>query len=189
MPEEEFNGLPFEKQVFWLLEAVYVCGQSFAHRKFLESEAGVLDRARNWFAVKLWHWRRRRSDPNWSAELADFRIYLNTSRLTTDYKNRREGYPFMPVGQVADSKGRALGAPYDAMLIQFLIRKMGKTEAEAMEYPLALAEAHYFTALERDGGIRVLNSFETQFEEKCIELEKTMPKEELAPKPKEGKNG
>jgi hypothetical protein len=167
MPEAEFNLLPFATQVFWLLEAVYVCGQSYAHRKQLEQGAGVLDRFLNWFKVKAWHRRRRREDTDWALELANFRNYLNTARLITDYKGRRDGFPFMPIGSVPDSKGRSLGAPHDASLLQFLIRELRLTPTEAHEFPMALAEMHYLSWLEREGGIRILNAFETEFEEYC----------------------
>lgn len=174
MSEEEYNSLPTTQQIYWLIEAVYVCGQSYAFRKRLEQGAGTIDRLRNWMAVKAWHWRRRREKTDWALETANFRNYLNQGKLTTEYKHRREGFPFMPIAEALDSKGRSLGAPYDALLVSFLMREMRFTEAQAMEYPLALAEIYYLTSAERDGGVRVLNWFETQFEEKCQAMEKEM---------------
>lgn len=185
MPGEEFNFLPTTQQIFWLIEAVYVCGQSYAFRKRLEQGAGIFDRLRNWLAVKLWHRRRKKGETDWALEVANFRNYLNQGRLTTQYKERKEGFPFMPIAEALDAKGRSLGSPYDALLVSFLIREMRFTEAQAMEYPLALAEIYYLAAAERDGGVRVLNWFETQFEEKCQEMEKAMaskPKTESADK-------
>ena len=169
MPEAEFNLLPFANQVFYLLEAVYVCGQSYAHRIKLEQGAGIVDRFLNWLKVKAWHWRRKREETDWALELANFRNYLNSSRLITDFKSKREGFPFLPIVASPDAKGRPMGAPYDASLIQFLIREMRVEPKAAFEYPLALAEVNYLAWLEREGGLRILNAFEMEFEEYCRE--------------------
>jgi len=169
MPESEFNLLPFSNQVFWLLEAVYVCGQSYSHRKKLEQGAGIIDRFLNWVKVKAWHRRRKREETDWALELANFRNYLNSSRLITDFKSRREGFPFLPTIPSPDAKGRPLGAPFDACLLQFLIREFRLTPEEAHEYPLALAEAHYLSWLEREGGLRIMNAFDMEFEDYCRE--------------------
>lgn len=169
MPEADFNLLPFANQVFYLLEAVYVCGQSYAHRIKLEKGAGIIDRFLNWLKVKAWHRRRKREETDWALELANFRNYLNSSRLITDFKGQREGFPFLPTVAAPDAKGRALGAPYDTSLVQFLIRELRLSAEQAFEYPLALAEVHYLTWLEREGGLRILNAFEMEFEEYCRE--------------------
>jgi hypothetical protein len=50
-----------------------------------------------------------------------------------------------------------------------LIRELRLTQEEAHEYPLALAEVHYLSWLEREGGLRILNAFEMEFEEYCRE--------------------
>jgi len=169
MPEAEFNLLPFATQVFWLLEAVYVCGQSYAHRKTLEQGAGPIDRLINWLKVKAWHRRRKRGETDWALELANFRNYLSSSRLITEFKSRREGFPFLPTVASPDAKGRPMGAPYDVSLVQFLMRELRLTSEEAHEYPLALAEIHYLSWMEREGGLRILNAFEMEFEDYCRE--------------------
>lgn len=184
LEEDEFNALATSQQIYWLIEAVYVCGQSYAFRKRLEQGAGWFDRMRNSIAVHLWHRRRSKGETDWALEVAKFRIYLNQGRLTTEYKHRREGFPFMPIAPSLDSKGRSLGAPYDALLVSFLMRDMHLTEEQAMEYPLALAETYYLTAHERDGGVRILNLVETAFEERCQQMQK-----ELDEKAKEIVNG
>ena len=75
----------------------------------------------------------------------------------------------MPVTPAKDGTGRTLGGPYDAALLQFLIQRMRLTEAEALEYPLGLAQAHFLTYLERGGGLRILNGEELDFEDYCRE--------------------
>jgi len=183
MPESEFNLLPFANQVFHLLEAVYVCGQSYAHRKKLEQGAGPIDRLLNWIKVKAWHRRRKREETDWALELSNFRAYLNAARLVTDPKTKKDGQPFLPTASTPDAKGRALGTPYDASLLQFLIRELRVSEVDAYEYPLALAEIHYLSWLEREGAIRILNAFETEFEEYCrVENEKAAKLAEEKPK-------
>lgn len=169
MPESDFNLLPFEVQVFHLLKAVYICGQSYSHRKRLEQGAGLTARLFNWLAVKVWHWRRKREETDWALELANFRNYLGAARLITEYNDKRDGFPFLPTIAAPDAKGRALGAPHDALLIQFLVREFHLSPEAAHEHPLALAEVHYLSWLEREGGLRILNAFETEFEEYCAE--------------------
>ena len=101
----------------------------------------------------------------WSTEVAKFRNYLAASRLATEFDERRDGFPFLPVNGAPEAEGRALGGPYDAALIQFIIRELRLSISEAMEYPFGLAQAHFLVWGERQGNIRILNSDETTFRE------------------------
>jgi hypothetical protein len=171
--EQDFNALPFDKQVFWLIESVYTCAQSYAYRKRLES--GDASRLEIWwhnFKVSAWHrrWKRRKTD--WPLEIAKFKNYLAASRVITDFKEKLEGFPFIPIQPNPDAKGRELGSPYDAALIQFLISSgLCPNEAAAFEYPLARARVHYLTHLEQEGNLRVMNAFEIEFEEESARLD------------------
>lgn len=177
-PPADFNLLPFERQTFWLIEAIYTCAQSFAMRQRLEKAPGFsVARLRNRLAVWCWHRRRKRAKLNWPRETAKFQNYLASARIITEYKEKREGCPFMPTTAGPDAKGRALGAPCDAALIQFLCRELHMTEAAALEYPLGLAQAHYLTFLEREGNLRILNAFEMEFEDMTVELDLKAAKE------------
>lgn len=174
MEESDFNNIPFEKQCFWLIESVYTCAQSHAFRRRFES--GSVGHIELWWhrrKVSSWHRRRKRECPKradsvkdyWAVEIAKFRNYLNLSRVIEDFNARREGFPFLPTNSMPNSDGRALGGPYDAALIQFLTDRLGVTEAQAFEYPLARAQIHYLTWLEREGNLRILNATEMEFRE------------------------
>ncbi len=166
----EFDKLPLETKIFWLIDSVTTCNQTYAHRCKLEKSPT------RWMLFKFWRdsrrWRAMRAreqakfaDPNdyWSKEIEKFRRYLDSSRIITDYNSRRDGFPFLPCGSMADAKGRALGGPYDATLTQFLIKaRLCTDSASAMEYPFALAEIHYLTHLEREGSIRIFNDQEIE---------------------------
>jgi hypothetical protein len=184
--EAEFNKLPSETRIFWLIESVTVCNQSYAFRQKLEKSP---TRWMLWqFNRNSKQWRKLREksqaeflkaaradtsripDLNewWALEIAEFRNYLNSSRIVTDFKFKREPFPFLPCAAMPGEKGRSRGAPYEVTLIQFLIQmKLCKNADEAMEYPFALAEMHYLTHLEGEGAIKILNSEEIEFKEMC----------------------
>ena len=175
--ESDFNSEPFERQCAALIEAVYTCAQSFAGRQRLEKDPTRLMLWKNARLVKRWHRARRRAElfhmeqsteyrlAYWSTEVAKFRNYLASSRLATEFDERRDGFPFLPVNSVPEADGRALGGPYDAALIQFMIRELRLSMSEAMEYPIGLAQAHFLVWSERQGNIRILNQDEMQFRE------------------------
>jgi len=168
--EEGFNARTSVEQHFWLIEGVYTCAQSYAARTALENGmAGAWARWRNRLAVRAWHWRRQRAKTDWALELANFRNYLAAARICTSFEDRREGFPFMPTMEAAgEERGRLLGGPWDAAIMQFLVReRLCADAAAALEFPLALAQAHYLTWQEREGGLRILNADEMEFKEQC----------------------
>lgn len=165
--EPDFNALPGDEQRRHLLAAVTVCSlpmyptrwQQFRHRCAMRRNR----RARKHF-----------TEADWALEAAKFRIYLAQSRLTTDFNERGDGGrpqgPFMPTVPAENSPGRSLGGPYDAALIQFLLKaRLCASHAEAMEFPLTLAQAHFLTWLEREGALKILNSEEMDFKEYCAD--------------------
>ena len=175
--ETFFNQLIFQDQVMWLVEAVFICATSFAERIRLE-QPSVLGwrQALNWLDVKGWHWRRGKTD--WAAETAKFHNYLNASRVITEYNEQRDGFPFLPCTRSDDAKGRSLGAPYEALLIQFLVGQgLCRGEAEALEYPYGAAVAHYLTYREKEGALKIINAEEFDFEESCRERDEKAAKE------------
>ena len=189
--EDTFNGLPVETKIFWLIESVTICNQTYANRIRFEKSPT------RWMLWKFKRdsrkWRKAREksqsifmvcgrvetgkfpDLNdwWAIEIALFRNYINSSRIVTDFKFKREPFPFLPCGPVPDAeKGRSLGCPHESTLIQFLLKShFVNSVAEAMEYPFALAEMHYLTHLEREGNIRILNEQEIEFKEQCEALD------------------
>jgi len=164
MPEADYGQLGFEEQIKWLKAAVNVCS---------------LPMFPNWRTRLQWHWRnwraerawRRFSPFDWALETAKFRIYIDQSRIITEFKDQREGFPFMPTLPMPDASGRSLGGPYDAALLQFLVREFRLDLREALQFPLAQAQIHFLTWLEREGNLRVMNAFETEFEEESARLD------------------
>jgi hypothetical protein len=188
--ESEFNKLPSDGeagQKFWLIRSVAVCNQTFAYRIQLEREPtkeilkAEEKTGKDWMAARAKSQDEflaaARADTSripdlnewWALELAQFRNYINSSRIVTDFKFKREPFPFLPCEPMPDAtKGRALGGPYESTLIQFLLNaRFVQDMAAAMEYSFALAEMHYLTHLEREGAIRILNAQEIEFKETC----------------------
>lgn len=177
--DAHFNALPFEEQVRWLIEAVLVCATSYKARKKLNEPSVFGWRARLHLSdVALWHWFRKfGAHTDWAAEIALFRNYINSSRVITNYDQRREGFPFLPCTTADGATGRALGGPYEAALIQFLIAHLRLTEEEALEYPLGAAQMHYLTHMEREGALKIINAAEMAFEEDCRAQDEKAAKE------------
>lgn len=124
----------------------------------------------------------------WPVEIAKFRNYIASSRVNTDPNqfpsleglgvgSEKNGcnitLPCMAAEKTASDSSfpgsnRSLGAPYDAVLVQFLLKTgLCRTEAECLEYPFALAEVHYLTHLEKEGCLRILNAQEWEFAADC----------------------
>lgn len=169
---DAFADLPFAEQTHWLIEAVYVCAQSFAYRQQLEKNPTRWMLIQNAWRVRAWHRRHRHYGvTDWMADIAKFRTYLAGARLQTDYQAHHEspesGQAFIPVTAATAEVGRSLGSPYDAVLIQFLIGKLRLSLAEAMEYPVALAHLHHLVHLEREGALKILNGQEIDFKDWC----------------------
>jgi hypothetical protein len=178
LSDVEYNELSKEGQIHWLIESVTICNQTYAYRKQLEQNPTrfMLWRQRRdsakWRRIRTYlqnEYKRETGAPDligyWANELAAFRNYYNSHRVVTELKARRDPFPFLPCQPATDAKGRSLGAPYDATLIQFLIRAgLCRDEATALEYPFAKAEVHYLTHLEREGALRIMNPDEVQFE-------------------------
>ena len=182
--EAEFNKLPDETRIFWLIESVTVCNQTYADRLSLEKSPTKAMLKKFAKDSKVWRKSRERAQAQflkqtdadlsgwWAAEIVEFRNYLNASRIITDYKLKREPFPFLPCAPVPDAKGRSFGAPYEAQLIQFLIRsRLCPNAAEAMEYPFALAEMHYLTHLEHEGALQIMNADELAHKERMLKLD------------------
>ena len=156
--EADFNSLPFEQQIMWLISAATVCS--------LPINPGFWTKLKHSFDVRCNRWIRRKfNQADWALEIANFRNYLAASQIITRYEDRREGFPFMPTVSGTDSESRSLGGPYDATLIQFLVKIFRLTQSEAMQYPVGLAQSHFLVHLEREGGLKILNGEEMDFKD------------------------
>ncbi len=156
--ENYFNALPNSEQQRAVKEAAWICSNTIERN---ESQPFLF------FKVKLWLWQIR--NENYPLAIAEMRNYLAIGGfISTDSNSSTPGALTMPLEPVAsETPGRALGAPFEATLIQFLIKSLHKTEAEAMNYPFALAQFHYYTHCEREGGLQIVNHAEIAFSEYC----------------------
>lgn len=166
--ESAFNALPLEQQIMWLIEAVHICAQTYAHLISLEKSPTRWQQWRHSRQLKRWHAMHRgyKAD-DWALAIAEFRNYLAAARVVTDFDSEGAlppaNSPFLPCRRNPKSEGRAMGGPYDASLIQFLLTsRLCASAAEAMEYPFALAEIHYLTYLEREGALHISNAEEME---------------------------
>ena len=142
----------------WLISAATVCS--------LPINPGFWTKLKHSFDVRCNRWIRRKfNQADWALEIANFRNYLAASQIITRYEDRREGFPFMPTVSGTDSESRSLGGPYDATLIQFLVKIFRLTQSEAMQYPVGLAQSHFLVHLEREGGLKILNGEEMDFKD------------------------
>ena len=178
--QTDFDLLPFETQTAWLIEVVTVCNQTFSWRRGLESgekpeiEKSFKKSAEVWSGIRETEQKKFLAENQkstladwWALEIAKFRNYIASQTVITDLESRRDPFPFLPCASVPEATGRTLGSPYDASLIQFLLgSRLCQTEAEAYEYPFALAEMHYLTHLEHEGSLRVLNNDEIRLHER-----------------------
>lgn len=176
----DFNLLTFETQTAWLIEAVTVCNQTFKWRRALESgenpeiEKSFAKSSKAWAELRETAQKKfQEENPEssladwWALEIAKFRNYIASQTVLTDIEARRDPFPFLPCQSVPEATGRAQGSPYDASLIQFLLKsRLCADEAAVMEYPFGLAEMHYLTHLEHEGALRVMNNDEIRLHER-----------------------
>lgn len=172
-----FDSLPEEQKRLALVRAADVCSQTWSENHFTPGTWWDKTRMR-----KVWaRWQRAvkcgvrseergvladgcqpdgahgvtRPTTTWGAEIAKLREYIRAGSTK-------------PTTEACDGPaGRQHGAPFHASLIQFLISQMGLPEMEAYDYPFGLAKFHYYTHAEAEGGIKIVNAPEMEFEEFC----------------------
>jgi len=171
--EKDFNALPFETQIMWLIEAVTICNQTYAYRREFEASPTWKMIRQALRDAKKWRKLRAKAESKsadlmayWSGEILAFRNYLSASTLITEFDQRRDPFPFLPCKSKPDADGRTFGGPYDATLMQFLLQsRLCASRAECLEFPFAEAEMHYLTHLEREGALDIFNSDDMAFKD------------------------
>lgn len=134
-------GSPFltgrEPTLVDLMMAALVCSQNFADGRQLMTDP----KGGGW---QVWLWRKlalRTADP--FAEEVRFMEYLNRGTWSPPTcKQRGPGISY-----------RELKAPRSYRLIPFLCRNLGLTESEALDFPLARANAYYAAEADRENTI------------------------------------
>jgi hypothetical protein len=144
LDERDFAALSFSEQAVTVMEAAWVCSNSW-----MENHS-----RRGW----RWHWlwcrRLRWTKPDWALAVAEFRNY------------RREGSTvpvIVPSESIMHRKsegGRALGSPLLAGVLRIGFELLGP--ARGYDLPLGMGQWLYFERAERDGGLQVANGTELQ---------------------------
>lgn len=129
-----------------VIEAVWTCASGW--RELATQQARWLT------LLKLRSWGRRARREDLAGAAVEFQKY------------RRAGSSVPPL-KPPEGGGRTLGAPLAATLVQFLVNHFGKSEEEALDYPLGLAYWHFAAHQEREGAMRIVNAAEMEFENWC----------------------
>lgn len=164
-PQEQFAALPLEQQIFAIKRFTLICSQSW------EENAG----RQKW--LNLWGWLTRKAD--YSIELVEIRNYLAAAHAvlpppTAEADEIENGKP---------EKGRALGSPYLAQLINFATDRLAIFGVKSVfNVPFALCGSLYFSKLESDGVFRVENSKEAETREKLDKIRADYEAEQAAAK-------
>lgn len=125
-----------------LMLAALICSQTFAEgQKLLRDPKG------GGWQVSLWKWLATRNRNQFAEELK-FTDYLNAGTWSpATVRNREPGMVY-----------RELKAPRTWRLIPFLCRNLGLTEAEALDFPIARANAYFAAEADREGTIDLASS-------------------------------
>lgn len=139
-----------------LLRAVLICSQSWKEYARMDSDPFI--------GFKLWVWKKRLE-----------RMSIDPDKAIEVFaKYRAEGsleFPLSEEVKVGKKPGRSAGAPFLLRLNQFLQTKMGKTEAEAWDYPFGLAKMRMEAFYENEGAIDIYNSADKEFDDFVAEQE------------------
>lgn len=145
LPEAEFNELSLAEQIFAIRSAVAVCHQSWSDSQ--KPQRGIY----------LWSWLTRHAD--YASEIAEFRNYLNAAHQFLP----RPSQTAVEASLGRQQKGRNLGAPFLAQLVNFIaprVRQFDVGVVSVWDFPFAIAHHLYFSQLESDGGMYIENQDE-----------------------------
>jgi len=134
-------------------EAALICSEDWA---------GTLRLNRDPFLpakIRLWKWRTRKYDL--SLEVAEWRNYREAGSLAFRLHETANG----------KRQSRSPGAPFLLRLVRMLMTQHRLTEAQALDYPLGLAQMHYEAWLEEEGAVEIWNEADQQFEDYIRERE------------------
>lgn len=151
-----FGELSFADQRKAIIRAVLICSNSWRQNQ----------QPQKW--LWLWRWKLKKID--WRVELVELRNYLFASKTSFPGPDPEadticaKAIGYTPL---KENRGRASGAPLMARLLQFVsgldISRFG---AECFyDFPFALANMLYETALEAEGAARIENQDELEEKE------------------------
>jgi hypothetical protein len=136
-----------------LESAVQACCQSWSEYSATDYWAGLKARLWHW---RTWHWSRSFMEGPLRGEIKKFLNYREAGCLEfpiSDFTSAER-----------DASGRWPGAPFLLRLHRFVM-KMGKTEAEAWDYPVGLAKMHWQAHYEAEGLLDIYNSHDEGFQQ------------------------
>lgn len=119
--------------------------------------------------IKIWIWNRRLGGVDFDLDTLLFYNYIAQGSLAPQI-NRNS------------SEGRAPGAPWEWRLKNFLVTRMGKTESEAMNFPLGRAQWEYACHYEHEEACEIKNDHDISFDEYCRERDRVDAEKAVAEK-------
>ncbi len=136
------------RKILELMWAVLICSHSWEEYFRLRKQ---------WLmGLKVWLWGRRIRNEDFNRAALELAAY------------RRAGSTWPPNKTPNDREAsRVPGSPFLLRLHRFVMRELGKSEAEAWDYPLGLAQWHWCSYWEDEGRLEVLNAAESEFELDC----------------------
>lgn len=153
---QDFAKLSFDDQRKALVRAVLVCSNDWKHNQ----------KPHKW--MRIWRWMLR--NVNWDMELVEFQNYLIAASAAfpgpdpeaADICAKTDGYT-----PQSEARGRAMGSPLISRLLHFVSRlDLESFGVECIyDFPMALANLIYETALESDGAARIENQDERDTKE------------------------
>jgi hypothetical protein len=156
-----------------LRQAALICCQSWSECRRMHADPFLK------LKIRFWKLRTRNiSRPlGFAAGVVKFIDYRNTGVL--DFPPRKD------VRKPGSTPTRKPGTPFILSLQQFVMLHLGKTEAEAWDYPLGLAKMRWAAYYENEGSYEVYNEHDAEFERFVEEQDAQW---EAAAKKKEGKH-
>jgi len=139
-----------------LAEAVLICSQSWR-----ENERMAFD---FWIGLKLKIWKHRVGRMNLVEETKKFVAYRNNGSME------------FPISVVEEpSRGtspRIPGCPFLLRLQQWLMLTLRLSEAEAWDYPYGMAKCRWACHWEQEGGLKIYNAHDAEFDRFVEEQER-----------------
>ncbi len=124
--------------------AVLICSQTFDELQAVNTDL--------LFGLKAWIWRRRVKRMDVKGEVRGFMRYLQEGCLD-----------FPGETPTKTRQSRESGAPYLLRLHDFLMRHLGKSETEAWDYPLGLAQMRYAAFCEQEGCWEIQSEYDLEY--------------------------
>lgn len=139
-----------------LTRACFICASTWSENVNIHRDILIL--------FKLWIWNRRVRKIKTDVE-------LEAAKFATYRANGSLEFPISDRIDPNRQSGPAPGTPFLLQLQQFIMFKLRLKECEAWDYKYGMAKMHWTAYWEQEGGLRVKNAHEIEFEKFIAEQE------------------